>query len=193
MWSYNPYGARSISLGSSLFARHYLGNHYYFLFLLLLRCFSSEGWLPPYGGWYTFSVPGCPIRKSADISLVCSSPRLIAAYHVLHRLSEPRHPPYALKCFKRVITVTRHLQLKKIFLPICQRAPLCFQRELTCVSLLLMFWLWTNRPLCQHHFTIKNFLWRISESNRWPLACKASALANWANPPNFCLGLIAIS
>jgi hypothetical protein len=57
-------------------------------------------------------VPGCPIRKSADLMLVCSSPQLIAAYHVLHRLSEPRHPPYALKCFKRVITITRHLQLK---------------------------------------------------------------------------------
>ena len=27
------------------------------------------------------------------------------------------------------------------------------------------------------------FLWRISESNRWPSACKADALANWANPP----------
>ena len=25
--------------------------------------------------------------------------------------------------------------------------------------------------------------WRISESNRWPSACKADALANWANPP----------
>ena len=28
-------------LGSSPFARHYLGNHYYFLFLRVLRCFSS--------------------------------------------------------------------------------------------------------------------------------------------------------
>src|SRR4030095_4527942 len=28
--------------------------------------------------------------------LMCSSPRLIAAYHVLHRLSMPRHPPCAL-------------------------------------------------------------------------------------------------
>ena len=28
--------------------------------------------------------------------LVCSSPRLIAAYHVLHRLLMPRHPPCAL-------------------------------------------------------------------------------------------------
>ena len=45
MWSYNPNGARSTGLGSSPFARHYLGNHYYFLFLRVLRCFSSPGWL----------------------------------------------------------------------------------------------------------------------------------------------------
>ena len=35
-----------IGLGSSAFARHYLRNHYYFLFLRVLRCFSSLG-LPP--------------------------------------------------------------------------------------------------------------------------------------------------
>ena len=28
--------------------------------------------------------------------VICTSPRLFAAYHVLHRLQEPRHPPYAL-------------------------------------------------------------------------------------------------
>ena len=39
---------------------------------------------------------GFPIRKSADIMLICSSPRLIAACHVLHRLLMPRHSPYAL-------------------------------------------------------------------------------------------------
>ena len=53
-------------------------------------------------GWYIFNVPGCPIRKSSDITLVCSSPKLIAAYHVLHRLSDPRHSPYALNCFKKI-------------------------------------------------------------------------------------------
>ena len=53
-------------------------------------------------GWYIFNVPGCPIRRSSDIMLVCSFPKLIAAYHVLHRLSEPRHPPYALNCFKKI-------------------------------------------------------------------------------------------
>ena len=26
-------------------------------------------------------------------------------------------------------------------------------------------------------------LWRITDSNRWPSACKADALASWANPP----------
>ncbi len=45
MRSYNPHGARPTGLGCSLFARHYSGNHVCFLFLLLLRCFSSEGWL----------------------------------------------------------------------------------------------------------------------------------------------------
>ena len=39
---------------------------------------------------------GFPIRKSPGQSLFSGSPKLIAAYHVLHRLSLPRHPPYAL-------------------------------------------------------------------------------------------------
>ena len=39
---------------------------------------------------------GFPIRKSPDQSLFASSPKLIAGYHVLHRLSSPRHPPHAL-------------------------------------------------------------------------------------------------
>ena len=39
---------------------------------------------------------GFPIRKSPDQSLFSGSPRLIAAYRVLHRLPLPRHPPYAL-------------------------------------------------------------------------------------------------
>jgi hypothetical protein len=41
-------------------------------------------------------VPGFPIRTSPDQRSVGSSPRLIAASHVLHRLLAPRHPPCAL-------------------------------------------------------------------------------------------------
>ena len=44
-------------LGSSPFARHYWGNHCYFLFLQVLRCFSSLRWPP--------ALLGCPIRRSA--------------------------------------------------------------------------------------------------------------------------------
>ena len=36
--------------------------------------------------------------------LVCKSPGLIAAYHVLLRLQEPRHPPYALLYFLTSLT-----------------------------------------------------------------------------------------
>ena len=32
--------------------------------------------------------------------VICTSPGLVAAYHVLHRLREPRHPPYALSYFR---------------------------------------------------------------------------------------------
>ena len=40
---------------------------------------------------------GFPHSEIHGSKLVCSSPWLIAAYHVLHRLSMPRHPPYAIK------------------------------------------------------------------------------------------------
>ena len=37
-----------------------------------------------------------PHSEISGSTLVCSYPKLIAAYHVLHRLSVPRHPSYAL-------------------------------------------------------------------------------------------------
>ena len=43
-----------------------------------------------------FAQVGFPIRKSPDQRSFSSSPRLIAAIHVLHRLLVPRHPPCAL-------------------------------------------------------------------------------------------------
>ena len=36
------------------------------------------------------------------LRVICTYPRLIAAYHVLHRLREPRHPPCALIYFLRI-------------------------------------------------------------------------------------------
>ena len=85
-------------LGSSAFARHYSRNHCYSLFLQVLRCFSSLRSLTAWqcAGIAPGGFPHSDIRGSRDI---CSSPRLFAACHVLLRLREPRHPPYALLCF----------------------------------------------------------------------------------------------
>src|SRR3954465_11255663 len=47
-------------------------------------------------GHTTRLVRGSPIRTSSDQRSVGSSPRLIAASYVLHRLLVPRHPPCAL-------------------------------------------------------------------------------------------------
>src|SRR5437660_1620053 len=51
-----------------------------------------------YSGGNTRALPrvGFPIRRSRGQRLVSTSPGLIAAAHVLHRLSAPRHPPCAL-------------------------------------------------------------------------------------------------
>jgi hypothetical protein len=39
---------------------------------------------------------GFPHSEISGSSLFASSPKLIAGYHVLRRLSSPRHPPHAL-------------------------------------------------------------------------------------------------
>jgi hypothetical protein len=82
-----------IGLASSAFARHYLRNHFCFLFLLLLRCFSSEG-LRLLSS--RLQRDGLPHSDTCGSKVVCTSPHLFAAYHVLRRLREPRHPPCAL-------------------------------------------------------------------------------------------------
>ena len=43
-----------------------------------------------------FNLWGFPIRTRADQTVVCTYPRIFAAYRVLRRPQEPRHPPYAL-------------------------------------------------------------------------------------------------
>ena len=67
------------------------------------------GWFPPYtyvlGIWYWCFTPiGCPIQKSVDITPMCGSPQLIAAYHVFHRLLVPRHSLCALSNLTNVIS-----------------------------------------------------------------------------------------
>ena len=59
-----PKGITPSGLGSFHFARHYSGNRCFFLFLQVLRCFSS---LRSLHYWCrTFSAAGSPIRNPAD-------------------------------------------------------------------------------------------------------------------------------
>ena len=48
--------------------------------------------------WIQCMIPfgGFPHSEISGSLLICSSPKLIAAYHVLHRLLMPRHSPCAL-------------------------------------------------------------------------------------------------
>ena len=87
-------------LGFSVFARHYLRNHARFLFLRLLRCFTSAG-VALLALCIQARVIGhspdrvTPLGNSRVQAPVCGSPGLIAAYHVLHRHLVPRHSPCA--------------------------------------------------------------------------------------------------
>ena len=80
-------------LGSSAFARHYSRNHCYFLFLRVLRCFSSPRSPSALSAVTASLPPGSPIRTSAVRAGICPSPPLFAACHVLLRLREPQASP----------------------------------------------------------------------------------------------------
>ena len=54
--------------------------------------------LPPYGRDDRLAPAGLPHSEIRESKGICPSSRLIAACHVLLRLREPRHPPYALVC-----------------------------------------------------------------------------------------------
>ena len=73
--SYYP-GTRlnAAGLGSSPFDRLYLGNRCYFLFLRVLRCFSSPGSPRAYRAVSGSLPTGCPIRTSGGLSVFATRP-----------------------------------------------------------------------------------------------------------------------
>ena len=88
----------STGLGSVRFDRHYSGHRCFFLFLQVLRCFSSLR-LPRLATVSALQTDGFPHSDISGSIPVCCSPELFAAYHVLLRLQKPRHPPSALFAF----------------------------------------------------------------------------------------------
>ena len=58
----------------------------------------------------TLQVIGLSHSEIPGSQIICIYTGLFAAYHVLHRLREPRHPPCALTYFRQTVT-NRHCQL----------------------------------------------------------------------------------
>ena len=92
-----PPGNKFPGFGLFRFRSPLLTESLRFLFLGLLRCFTSPrlasldySFIQRY---LVLDQMGCPIRKSAGQSLLNGSPQLIAICYVLHRLLAPRHPP----------------------------------------------------------------------------------------------------
>ena len=98
LWSYNPYLAvtRQVWAVSRSLATTYE----------IIIIFSSSAYLDVsvqrvcyrYRSIYLQYIR-LPHSEISGSMCICHSPKLIAAYHVFHRLQEPRHPPYALNYF----------------------------------------------------------------------------------------------
>ena len=94
-WSYYPSIAVTILVWATLRS---LATTY-----RITIVFSSSAYLdvsvqqvcPPYGV-SCIQHDGLPHSDICGSNRMCQSPQLFAAYHVLLRLWEPRHPPYAL-------------------------------------------------------------------------------------------------
>ena len=97
--SYNP-NKQACWFGLFRFARRYSGNRFFFLFLRVLRCFSSPG-MPSNMLCIHMLITrhdSCwvPHSEISGSTLTYSSPKHIVVSNVLLRLLVPRHPPCAL-------------------------------------------------------------------------------------------------
>ncbi len=63
--------------------------------------------------------------------------------------------------------------------------PITYGRYILSAFNFTFFWSHHVKERCFNYKTIIKTEWRITDSNRWPPACKAGALASWANPPSY--------
>ena len=131
-------------------------------------------------GWQAFNLPGCPIRKSGDQRLFASTPslsQLITSFIASESQGIHRLPLLTFFCpvtLQWIGLIYLQLALIRYFIlrcPSCQRSFSVDSWQATVDSLSTIL-------------STSSDVWRITDSNRWPSACKADALASWANPPN---------
>ena len=86
-------------LGCCAFARHYLRNRFYFLFLWVLRCFSSPRSLRDLVAVTASPPPGFPIRTSAGHRAFAPHRGFSQLITSFFASESHRHPPCALVRF----------------------------------------------------------------------------------------------
>ena len=205
----NPWRITSPGLASFPFARHYLGNLGWFLFLALLRCFSSGGspripmysvydvWIPSYGLLHS---------EICGSKLAYSSPQLIAVNHVLRRLPMPRHSPCAYIRFTICEFPLRDhwVKLHCIYPTWSKEYRLFLFFNVVWSNLLLLvvssfalhllfsfqgtiFVLFFSKQISEENFRfLLEFIlnwWALVDSNHRPHAYQACALTCWAKSP----------
>ena len=115
-------------------------------------------------GWLVFNQSGCPIRKSSDQGLFAptrSLSQLITSF-IASESQGIRHAP--------LLTFSLTDNVWSIY-------TFSFNFTFFCYIMSKIVWDCSILPESQE--------WRITDSNRWPPACKAGALASWANPPSY--------
>ena len=109
-----PGDARDVpGLGSCAFARHYLRNRCYFLFLWVLRCFSSPRSLLAKGQVTGSLPPGSPIRTSAGHRAFAPHRGFSQLITSFFASESHRHPPCALVRFPCSFSDCRALSAPK--------------------------------------------------------------------------------
>ena len=89
---------------------------------------------------------GFPHSEISGSMLICSSPKLIAAYHVLHRLLMPRHSPCALFSLTNKAFALQVHTIKKVHLWFSITVELCRLISLKFIFAKIVFYpIWLNK------------------------------------------------
>ena len=145
-----------IGLGCSAFARHYLRNHFCFLLLWVLRCFSSQRSLPLLG-----DMPStCRVVPFGNLRINAYVP-LPVAYRSLSRPSSPLRAKASPMC---PYLLSLSLTLLPFIAKIEARVGLIY------LQLALFFCYFTFLKLSNtskiFFYPLRSLSWRITDSNR---------------------------
>ena len=158
-WSYYPGGAQKHAPRFGLFPGRspLLGESLLFSFPAGTKMFQfpalASAQKVPMAGLQPAGLSHSDTRGS---KVICTYPRLIAAYRVLRRLREPRHPPCAFRNFHRCATLKK--SKARSYFQLC-RTPANIVRGTTLIRVLF-----STVSLCRN---MSKIVWEYSQSGEY--------------------------